>query len=224
MPDRRYATHPFRDLLMPIDLPPVTRYLLIANVVVFLLQQVADNMMQAYFALWPLGSPLFGVWQIVTSAFLHGNTPHILFNMFALYMFGGAIERTLGARNFLVYYFVCAIVASLLQLAVLWYFPPNGLGPDQIGPTLGASGAIFGLLLAFGMFYPHEKLMLIFLPIPIPAWLFVTGYAIVELTLGVTGIEPGVAHFAHLGGMLGGIVLIQYWRGRLPIKPKRMLR
>lgn len=203
---------------MPFDLPPVTRNLLIANVAVFLLQQVSGTFMLQYFALWPLGSGLFGVWQIVTSAFLHGSVTHILFNMIALYMFGGTIERTFGARNFTIYYFVCAIVASLLQLAVLWFAPPS-----QYGPTLGASGAIFGLLLAFGMLYPHEKVMLMFLPIPMPAWLFVIGYAAVELTLGVTGIEPGVAHFAHLGGMLGGIVLIQYWRGRLPIKPKRQL-
>lgn len=204
---------------MPFDLPPVTRNLLIANIAVFLLQQVMGDVIVQYFALWPLGSGLFGIWQIVTSAFLHGGLTHILFNMFALYMFGGAIERTLGAREFTIYYFVCAIVASLLQLAVLWFFPPV-----EAGPTLGASGAIFGLLLAFGMMYPHEKVMLMFLPIPMPAWLFVTGYAVVELTMGVTGFEPGVAHFAHLGGMLGGIVLIEYWRGRLPIKPKRILR
>ena len=203
---------------MPFDLPPVTRNLLIANVAVFLLQQVTGDVMLEYFALWPLGSGLFQIWQIVTSAFLHGGVTHILFNMIALYMFGGAIERTLGAREFTLYYFVCAIVASLLQLAVLWFFPPT-----EPGPTLGASGAIFGLLLAFGMMYPHEKVMLMFLPIPMPAWLFVTGYAIVELTMGVTGVEPGVAHFAHLGGMLGGIVLIEYWRGRLPFKPKRRL-
>src|SRR3546814_18304049 len=106
--------------------------------------------------------------------------------MIALYMFGGTIERTFGARNFTIYYFVCAIVASLLQLAVLWFFPP-----PQYGPTLGASGAIFGLLLAFGMLYPHEKLMLMFMPIPIPAWLFVTGYAADQLPMGVTGIETG---------------------------------
>jgi membrane associated rhomboid family serine protease len=203
---------------MPFDLPPVTRNLLIANVAVFLLQQVMGDVIVQYFALWPLGSGLFEVWQIVTSAFLHGGLTHILFNMIALYMFGGAIERTLGARNFTIYYFVCAIVASLLQLAVLWFFPTA-----EPGPTLGASGAIFGLLLAFGMMYPREKVMLMFLPIPMPAWLFVTGYAIVELTMGVTGVEPGVAHFAHLGGMLGGIVLIEYWRGRLPFKPKRRL-
>ena len=203
---------------MPFDLPPVTHNLLIANIVIFLLQQVMGDFMLLHFALWPLGTGLFAWWQLITSAFLHGSIPHILFNMIALYMFGGAIERTLGAREFILYYFVCALVASLLQLAVLWFFPPA-----EYGPTLGASGAIFGLLLAFGMMYPHEKVMLMFLPIPMPAWLFVTGYAVLELTMGVTGIEPGVAHFAHLGGMLGGIVLIQYWRGRLPLKPKRRL-
>ena len=203
---------------MPFDLPPVTRNLLIANVAVFLLQQMMGDTIVQYFALWPLGSGLFEVWQIVTSAFLHGGVTHIMFNMIALYMFGGTIERTFGARQFAVYYFVCAIVASLLQLAVLWYFPPA-----EYGPTLGASGAIFGLLLAFGMLYPHEKVMLIFLPVPMPAWLFVTGYAVVELMSGAMGWMPGVAHFAHLGGMLGGYVLIQYWRGKLPFKPKRRL-
>ncbi|WEN16552.1 rhomboid family intramembrane serine protease [Rhodanobacter sp. AS-Z3] len=203
---------------MPFDLPPVTRNLLIANVAVFLLQQVMGQMLLVHFALWPLGSGLFEIWQVVTSAFMHGGYMHIAFNMLALYMFGGTIERTFGARNFTIYYFVCAIAASLLQLAVLWFFPPA-----QYGPTLGASGAIFGLLLAFGMLYPQEKVFLIFLPIPTPAWLFVTLYAAAELTMGVTGIEPGVAHFAHLGGMLGGIVLIQYWRGRLPWKPQRRL-
>jgi membrane associated rhomboid family serine protease len=202
---------------MPFDLPPVTRNLLIANVAVFLLQKVMGQALLMNFALWPLGSGLFGVWQIVTSAFMHGSLTHIAFNMIALYMFGGTIERTFGARNFTIYYFVCAISASLLQLAVLWFFP------GQVGPTLGASGAIFGLLLAFGMLYPQEKVMLIFLPIPMPAWLFVSLYAAAELTMGVTGIEPDVAHFAHLGGMLGGIVLIQYWRGRLPWKPRRRL-
>ncbi|WP_350016906.1 rhomboid family intramembrane serine protease [Rhodanobacter sp. IGA1.0] len=202
---------------MPFDLPPVTRNLLIANVAVFLLQQVMGQVLLINFALWPLGSGLFGVWQVVTSAFMHGSLTHIAFNMIALYMFGGTIERTFGARNFTIYYFVCAISASLLQLAVLWFFP------GQVGPTLGASGAIFGLLLAFGMLYPQEKVMLMFLPIPMPAWLFVSLYAVAELTMGVTGIEPGVAHFAHLGGMLGGIVLIQFWRGRLPWKPRRRL-
>ena len=215
---------------MPLDLPPVTRNLLIANVVVFVLQQFFGEILLQYFALWPWGpdqvlqtahglaSIGFRPWQLVTYAFMHGGLPHILFNMFALFMFGGAIERTFGARNFIVYYFTCAIVAAVAQLLVLHFF-----SPEKFFPTLGASGAIFGLLLAFGMLYPHEKMMLIFLPIPIPAWIFVIGYAAVELVLGVTGTQAGVAHFAHLGGMVGGIVLIQYWRGKLPLKPKRRL-
>jgi membrane associated rhomboid family serine protease len=215
---------------MPTRLPPVTRNLLIANVVVFLLQQVMGDYLVAHFALWPLGPDQmaqgddgnviavgFRLWQLVTYAFMHGGFTHIFFNMFALYMFGGTIERTFGARNFTVYYFVCLLVAALAQLAVVKYYTHG------FEPTLGASGAIFGLLLAFGMLYPQEKMMLIFLPIPIPAWLFVIGYGAVELVLGVTGRQADVAHFAHLGGMLGGFLMIEYWRGKLPIKPKRRL-
>jgi membrane associated rhomboid family serine protease len=137
--------------------------------------------------------------------------------MLALFMFGGQIERVFGPRNFLTYYFVCLLMAGLAQLAVVQWFTGG------FYPTLGASGAIFGILLAFGMLFPHEKMMLIFLPIPISAWLFVTLYAVYELVLGVTGTQAGIAHFAHLGGMLGGFLLIQYWRGKLPIKPKRQL-
>ncbi|BBD79708.1 rhomboid family intramembrane serine protease [Aerosticca soli] len=202
---------------MPSRLPPATRALLIVNILVFLLQLMWPDLVLAG-ALWPLDSGLFAPWQIVTNAFMHGGFDHLLFNMFALYMFGGAIEYALGTPRFVVYYFVCLIVASLLQLVVLRYFLH-----DAHTPTVGASGAIFGLLLAFGMLFPQEKLMLIFLPIPMPAWLFVIGYALVELLSGVTGLMPGVAHFAHLGGMLGGWVLLQYWRGRLPFKPRRRL-
>lgn len=215
---------------MPSRLPPVTLYLLIANIGVFLLQQVMNDPLVAHFALWPWGPDQlaqagdgstiaigFRWWQLVTYAFLHGGFTHILFNMFALYMFGGTIERTFGPRNYTLYYFVCLIVAALTQLVVVQYFTHG------YAPTLGASGAIFGLLLAYGMLYPQEKLMLIFLPIPIPAWLFVIGYGAVELVLGVTGRQADVAHFAHLGGMLGGFLMIQYWRGTFPIKPKRRL-
>jgi len=220
---------------VPFNLPPVTRNLLIANVVIFLLQLALQDSttlaLTQHFALWPIGPDQTGaapdgnvitagfrVWQLVTYAFMHGGFEHILFNMFALYMFGGAIELTFGPRKFIVYYFVCLIVAALAQLVVVHGFTHG------FYPTLGASGAIFGLLLAFAMFYPQEKMMLIFLPIPIPAWLFVTGYAAIELFMGVTSTEAGIAHFAHLGGMLGGYVLIEYWRGRFPIKPKRQLR
>lgn len=214
---------------MPLHLPPVTRNLLIANVAVYLLQMLFHDPLLAHFALWPWGpdhlaqsteglvSVGFRPWQLVSYAFMHGDITHILFNMFALYMFGGSIEQLFGGRNFTIYYFVCLLVAALSQLLVVHWFTHG------FYPTLGASGAIFGLLLAFGMMYPHEKVMLLFLPIPMPAWLFVIGYAVVELVLGVTGTQAGVAHFAHLGGMLGGYVLIEYWRGRLPIKPTRRL-
>lgn len=219
------------------NLPPVTRNLLIANVLVFALQlflhDASTLALSRYFALWPMGPDVTGQvaggeiisagfrpWQLVTYAFMHGGYEHILFNMFGLYMFGGVIERTFGARNYTIYYFVCAIVAAVAQLIVLHYF-----SPEKFFPTVGASGALFGLLLAFGMLYPQERMFLIFLPIPVPAWLFVIGYAAVELVLGVTGTQAGVAHFAHLGGMVGGYVMIQYWRGRLPLKPKyRLLR
>jgi membrane associated rhomboid family serine protease len=214
---------------MPFDLPTVTRNLLIANVVVFLLQQVLGETLLVYFALWPWGADQiaqgaqglvsvgFRPWQLVTYAFMHGSTLHLFSNMLALFMFGGQIERVFGARNFTLYYFVCLVVAALAQLVVVRWFTGG------FYPTLGASGAIFGILLAFGMLFPHEKMMLIFLPIPISAWLFVTLYALFELVLGVTGTQSGIAHFAHLGGMLGGFILIQYWRGKLPIKPQRRL-
>ena len=215
---------------MPTRLPPITRNLLIANIVVFLLQQVMGDTLIAHFALWPWGPDQlaqardgsaiaigFRLWQLVTYAFMHGGYLHISFNMFALYMFGGILEQTFGPRNFILYYFVCLLVAALTQLLVVKYFTHG------FEPTLGASGAIFGLLLAFGMLYPQEKLMLMFIPIPIPAWLFVSGYGAVELALGVSGWQPDVAHFAHLGGMLGGFLMIEYWRGKLPIKPKRRL-
>jgi membrane associated rhomboid family serine protease len=214
---------------MPLNLPPVTRNLLIANVAVYLLQLLFHDALLVHFALWPWGPDQlaqsaagvvavgFRPWQLITYAFMHGSPTHILFNMFALWMFGGPIERLFGGRDFTIYYFVCLVVAALAQLLVVHYFTGG------FYPTLGASGAIFGLLLAFGMMYPHEKMLLIFLPVPMPAWLFVTGYAVVELVLGVTGTQAGVAHFAHLGGMLGGYALIEYWRGKLPFKPKRRL-
>ncbi len=208
---------------MGLDFPPVTRALLLANVAIYLLQMLTGQLLVAHFALWPLGTspyqnvPGFEPWQVVTYGFLHGGLTHIAFNMLALWMFGGAIESLFGSRPFAIYYFACVIGAALTQLAVMHFFP-NGYFP-----TLGASGGIFGVLLAYGMMYPHARIMLLIPPIPMPAWLFVTGYGLIELFLGVTGTQAGVAHFAHLGGMAFGFVLIQYWRGRLPWKPRRIL-
>jgi membrane associated rhomboid family serine protease len=198
-------------------LPPVTRALLMANVAIFLLQLATGDLLIGPFALWPFGStqfrgtPEFELWQLVTYGFLHGSLAHLFFNMLALYMFGGDIERLLGSRRFLVYYLACVIGAAVAQLLVLGSMQRTPV------PTVGASGGVFGLLLAFGMAFPQRRLMLLFPPIPMPAWLFVTLYGMLELYLGVTGSGLGVAHFAHLGGMATGYVLLTYWarkRGR----------
>lgn len=195
---------------------PVTQLLLIANVAVFLLQSLSEPLLIYYFALWPLHAsagvfdarPGFAIWQLVTYSFLHGSLMHLLFNMLALYMFGSDIERVFGPRRFATYYFICVVAAALAQLGVA------ALGDMPPYPTIGASGGVFGLLLAFGLYFPRRMVMLIFPPIPMPAWLFVTLYGALELFLGVTGSAAGVAHFAHLGGMLGGWLTIRYWRAR----------
>jgi membrane associated rhomboid family serine protease len=192
-------------------LPPVTQALLVANVAIFVLQMLTGNLLIGPFALWPFGSPQFRgapefeVWQVLTYGFLHGSLTHLFFNMFALWMFGGEIERLLGPRRYLIYYLVCIVGAAVAQLVVL-----GSMNRPPV-PTVGASGGVFGLLLAFGMAFPHRKLMLLFPPIPMPAWLFVTLYGALELYLGVTGSGQGVAHFAHLGGMAAGYLLLRYW-------------
>jgi membrane associated rhomboid family serine protease len=210
--------------------PPVVKFLLTANVLMFLAEQVAFDRLLTLFALWPLGGAQYGYtpqgivhlpgflpWQLVTYAFLHGNLAHIFFNMFALWMFGTQIENTWGSRTFAEYYFTCVVGAGLTQLLV------TSLS-GEIYPTLGASGGVFGILLAFGMMFPEQRLILLFPPIPIKAKWLVIGYGVIELWAGVTGTAAGVAHFAHLGGMLFGFVLIQYWRGKLPIRPKHQMR
>jgi membrane associated rhomboid family serine protease len=198
-------------------LTPVVRYLLIACVAVFGLQLLAGYRLADVFALSPVGGAFdatsFHPWQLVTYAFLHGGFTHLLFNMFALYMFGPDIERLLGNRRFLVYYTVCVIGGAVAQLLV-W----RALG-ITVSQVVGASAGIFGLLLAYGLAFPHRRLMLIFPPIPMPAWLFVTLYGLLELYLGVAGRETSVAHFAHLGGMVGGFALIMYWRAS--VRPGR---
>jgi rhomboid family protein len=194
-------------------MPPITQVLIIANVAIFFVQQMLGDQFTDLFALWPLGTPAgypgFMPWQLVTYGFLHGGLMHIAFNMFALYMFGGNLERVFGRSRYLTLYFVSMVTAALTQLAVAFFAG----GPPV--PVVGASGAIFGLLLAYAMYFPRQTLMLIFPPIPMPAWLFVTLYGLLELYLGVSGTQEGVAHFAHLGGMLGALLLIQKWRGRL---------
>jgi len=198
-------------------IPPTTQALIFANVLVYLLQLLTGNLLIVYFGLWPVSSPDFEPWQVVTYAFLHDRSTvaHLFFNMLALFMFGSDIERVWGARRYLRYYLVCVVSAALVQLLV------SAVSGGAAYPTIGASGGVFGLLLAFGMMFPRRTVVLLFPPIPMPAWLLVTLYGALELLLGITGTQAGVAHFAHLGGMAGGFLLIQYWRGRLPIKPGR---
>jgi membrane associated rhomboid family serine protease len=203
---------------MPSSIPPVTRALLFSNAAIFVLQLLMDPALVRHFALWPPasgqypGAPGFEIWQLVTYGFLHGGLTHLFFNMFALYMFGGEIERLFGSRRFATYYLVCVIGAAIAQLVVI----SNVSGPPV--PTLGASGGVFGLLLAFGMAFPQRRIMLLFPPIPMPAWVFVTLYGLLELYLGVTGSGQGVAHFAHLGGMVAGFVLLMRWRGQRGVR------
>ncbi|MEP6907883.1 MAG: rhomboid family intramembrane serine protease [Pseudoxanthomonas sp.] len=208
-------------------IPPVTQGLMIACVVMFLLQQLLPPTAIASMALWPLGpngldifsAPYeFKPWQLLTYGFLHGSFPHLLFNMLALYTFGAPLELTWGNRRFLTYFMVCIAGAGVLQLIVGWWTVSNGGMPY---PTVGASGGVFGLLLAYGMLFPHQRLMLIFPPIAMKARTLVIVYGVIELTLGFTGLQPGVAHFAHLGGMLFGWLLIRYWRGQPPFNKRR---
>ena len=197
---------------MYFSIPPATWALLITNGVVFLLEQVIGDPLFIWFGLWPLGgAPAAGTagflpWQLVTYSFLHGSLLHLFFNMFALYMFGSEIERVVGQRRYLAYYFTCVVTAAAAQLMV------SAVSGGPAYPTVGASGGVFGLLLAFGMYFPRRTVMLLFPPIPMPAWLFVIVYGALELYLGVTGTQAGVAHFAHLGGMLGGYLMIRHWR------------
>lgn len=203
------------------NIPPVTKALLIANGVVFLLQQLLGDAVFAAFMLWPLGgdanpfgpSMAFLPWQLVTYAFLHGSFAHVGFNMLALLMFGAPLEYTWGQRRFLAYFLACVVGAGLCQLAVGSWAVAQGGGAY---PTVGASGGVFGLLLAYGMLFPNQRVMLLIPPIPMRARTLVIVYGAIELLLGFTGLQPGVAHFAHLGGMLFGWLLIRYWRGQPP--------
>ncbi|MDZ7715450.1 MAG: rhomboid family intramembrane serine protease [Balneolaceae bacterium] len=154
-----------------------------------------------YLALYPVGSGYFEVWQLVSYMFLHGGFGHIFFNLFALWMFGQAIENYWGTKRFTVYYFLTGIGAALLHMWI------GGAG----GPTVGASGAVYGILLAFGMMFPERRIMLLFPPIPLKAKYFVAIFGAIELFSGLTRPGSGVAHFAHLGGMVVGFILIKYW-------------
>jgi membrane associated rhomboid family serine protease len=214
-------------------LPPVTKALLWAIVIGFLLQMVAGSFLMANFALWPLGdfpagtdsygSPLtvgFQPWQLVSYGFLHdpNGFGHLFFNGLALFQFGPRIEYSLGSRRYATYFLTCLVGAGVSQLVVTTAMVDSGA---QAFPTIGASGGIYGILLAYGLMFPKDRIMLLIPPIPMTARTLVIVFGVIELVLGVTGTVSGVAHFAHLGGMFFGWMLLRYWRGLPPFSKRR---
>ncbi len=208
-------------------LTPITRAILIAMAAGFMLQQWLGDVIFVNFALWPPGLDQvvsiggdaqalgFKPWQLVTYAFLHGGWMHLLFNGIALWSFGGAVETRLGPQRYLMFFTACVVGAAVLYLLTL-----PAPSPGQLpAPAVGASGGIYGVLLAFAIYYPRARMMLVFPPIPMPAWLLVALFIGADLLLGIGRVATGVAHFAHLGGALTGIALLLWWRRSPPRSP-----
>jgi len=194
-------------------LPPVTKWLMLICTAVFCVQ--ALNLMPlGILALWPLGTGNFMPWQLLTYAFLHGDFMHLFFNMFGLWMFGAEMERLWGQYRYGYFLLASVLTAAATQLVITYLM-------GSYAPTIGISGGIFGLLLAFGMLFPNRTIMPLFPPIPMKARTFVAVFGGIELLMGLARSNGGVAHFAHLGGMLGGWLMIRYWRGQAPFSRKR---
>ncbi len=194
-------------------MPPVTRALLLINVAAYCLGIFMEPWFTRLLGLWPLGYG-FLPWQVGTYAFLHGSVGHLFFNMLGLWMFGSELERLWGRQRFIQFYAASVLSAAAAQLLVTWLL-------GSMYPTVGASGGLFGLLLAYGMTYPNRTIVPLIPPIPMKAKVFVAIYGGLELLMGVTGSASGVAHFAHLGGMLGGFLMLRYWRGQSPFSGRR---
>ncbi len=215
----------YRDSEQNSFMTSAVRWILTANLIFFGLQFIRGEFLRYWLALWPNMEPIvvrlnawetielnaFRPWQLVTYAFLHSTVSfgHIFFNMLALWMFGQSVERELGTRRFVIYYFVCIVGAGICHLAYAWT-------AGSVVPVVGASGGVFGLLLAYGWMFPREKVLLLFFPVPIEARYFVVLYGLLELFNGLSRTGSGVAHFAHLGGMLFGIIILLIWHRRPP--------
>jgi len=199
---------------------PMTRALLIANCLVFLLQWVVGSALLAPFELWPIplniANPSYSFlpWQLLTAGFMHGSFLHLAFNMLALWMFGSALEAVWGERRYLTYFLVCVVGGNLCQLALVSWMGVNI-------STVGASGGVYGLLLGYGMLFPNQRMIIFPLPMEIRARTLVIIYGALSAFYFVTGSQVGVAHLAHLGGMFFGYVLIRYWRGQPPFGKRR---
>ena len=234
------------------QIPPITKNLLIINVLMFFGTIVADSYgidLARYLGLHFVLSDHFNLAQLFTYMFMHGGFTHLFFNMFALWMFGRILEQVWGPKRFFTYYIVCGVGAGIIQelvVGIQYYLATSGMPAEAVdivlreganalmqgknyvngemaslnfivnGLTVGASGAIYGILLGFGLLFPNEKMFVFPLPFPIPAKYFVIGYAVIELLLGIANNPTdNVAHFAHLGGMIFGYILIMYWRNQI---------
>ncbi|MDO5442757.1 MAG: rhomboid family intramembrane serine protease [Bacteroidia bacterium] len=193
--------------------PTVTRNLIIINIIFFVATLLNESLMFKWFALYTIGTPEFHSWQIITHMFMHGGFWHILFNMYTLWMFGSVLERMIGEKKYLIFYFVCGLGSVALHAAVEHF-----LTPGATSVCVGASGAIYGVIIGYAMLFPESKLTLLFPPVTLSAKWMVIIFAGIELFTGLgnltgsVGLFGGIAHFAHLGGMLFGWLLIRYWR------------
>lgn len=191
----------------PDNFPPIVKNLMIINALVFLAQSLLDKQLAltARFALWPVESPYFRPYQLVTHMFSHGSLGHIFFNMFALWMFGKILENVWGPKRFLLFYLICGIGAAVTHLTVEYFM-------GGVAPAVGASGAVMGILVAFGYLFPNTELFILFIPFPIKAKWAVIGYVLIDLFGGIASFSgDNIAHFAHLGGALTGFILVLLW-------------
>lgn len=219
---------PYYNQQIRAQIPPVTLNLIIINTIVYIATLINQNFMVGTFGLFYPASHYFHWWQPLTHMFMHGGFWHIFFNMYTLFIFGMTVERTIGSRKFLLFYFICGLGAAALhsgvqalqasvyanQIAQGVSSAAAALGRLQMTPTVGASGAIYGVLIGYAFLYPQNRLTLIFPPVSMSAKAMVLIFIGIELLTGITGTLDGVAHFAHLGGALIGWLLMLWWRRR----------
>ncbi len=194
---------------------PIVKHFIIINVIMFALTLLAENFMMEKFALFYFNSPFFKPYQLISHIFMHGGFMHILFNMYSLYIFGSVLESVWGGKKFFIYYMVTGIGAALFHLFITYLRIESGVLDPYLAaliPMVGASGAIYGLLLAYGVLFPNNVLTLFFPPVSLKAKYMVFVFGGLEFLLGVGGSGDGVAHFAHLGGMLFGFVILMIWK------------
>ena len=204
------------------SIPPVTKNLILVNVIIFIATMVNENFMIGTFGLFYPSSQFFRWWQPLTHMFMHGGFWHILFNMYTLFIFGVVVERIIGSKKFVLFYFICGLGAAALQIgtqylemqAFISAGATESIAALKATPTVGASGAIYGVLIGYAMLFPESRMTLIFPPVTLSAKWMVIIFAAIELFTGVLGWVDGVAHFAHLGGMLIGWLMIRWWRKR----------